>query len=243
MRSFLRIAAVGVVLFATSTAFSQTISLHPRVFNDIPTAAFAGVIGPDFALLSERGVSAPTGFANRDDWLFDTPINNTDYWTLETTVTLVGSPTTPRKEAGLRVNSGIGGDGQFIVNTDAHEIVAFGGPFPFFAFPSAYVSGMPIHMSMQYTNVGGLNGIIYGANGTYSPFLPMTNLEQGIIDGSTLGGYFQIVNDPSNAQNGGDAIFTDIRINGQRPGVIPEPASLMLLGTGLLSLLGMRRRK
>ena len=46
----------------------------------------------------------------------------------------------------------------------------------------------------------------------------MTNLEQGVINDSTLGGYFQIV------------------------GVVPEPSTFALLGVGILSLLLRRRR-
>jgi hypothetical protein len=46
----------------------------------------------------------------------------------------------------------------------------------------------------------------------------MSNLEQGVIDGSTLGGYLQVV------------------------GVVPEPSSIALLGLGALTLY-LRRRQ
>src|SRR5205085_6862000 len=126
---------------------------------------------------------------------------------------LTGNPTSPRKEAGFRLDSSIGGDGLFIVNTDAHEIVAFGGPLPFYSFGNTYVSGTPIVLGMTYENIGGTNGIVYSANGVNSPFLPMNNLEQGVINGSTLGGYLQIV------------------------GVVPEPSSVVLLVLGLAPLI------
>jgi hypothetical protein len=46
----------------------------------------------------------------------------------------------------------------------------------------------------------------------------MTNTEQGVINGSTLGGYFQIA------------------------GIVPEPSVFALLGLGILPLLLRRRR-
>ena len=134
------------------------------------------------------------------------------------TLTLTGAPTSPRKEAGFRLDSSVGGDGLFIVNTDAHEIVAFGGPLPFYSFGNTYNSGTPIVLGMTYENIGGTNGIVYSANGVNSPFLPMTNLEQGVLDGSTLGGYLQVV------------------------GIVPEPSSIALIGLGALTVY-LRRRK
>ena len=45
-----------------------------------------------------------------------------------------------------------------------------------------------------------------------SPPLEFSNLEQGIIDGSTLGGYLQIVNSPTIPTNSGAAVFQNISI-------------------------------
>jgi len=114
----------------------------------------------------------------------------------------------------------LGGDGLFILDTDAHEIVAFGGPLPFYSFGNTFNSGNTVLMGMTYENIGGVNGIVYSANGVNSPFLPMSNLEQGVINGSTLGGYFQIV--------------------GVTP--VPEPSVFALLVLGLVPLVFRRRR-
>jgi len=73
-------------------------------------------------------------------------------------------------------------------------------------------------MGMTYENIGGTNGIVYSANGVNSPFLPMSNTEQGVINGSTLGGYFQI------------------------QGIVPEPSSFALFGLGALTFFLRRRR-
>jgi hypothetical protein len=199
--------------------------VHPRVFNDYPGAAL-GVVNnyPSLVSFSESNVVGPTGFANRDDWRFssdggltDHLFQNNEYWSVSALVTLTGTPTSPRKEAGLRLNSSIGGDGLFVLNTDGHEIVAFGGPFPFYSFGNTFNSGNSVLMGITYENIGGTNGIVYSANGVNSPFLPMSNLEQGVINGSTLGGYLQIV------------------------GVIPEPSVFALLVFGLVPLIFRRR--
>lgn len=41
----------------------------------------------------------------------------------------------------------------------------------------------------------GMNAITCSANGVNSPFLEFSNLEPGIVNGSTIEGYFQIGND------------------------------------------------
>ncbi len=244
---------VAGVIFAGLIAISahaqvssiDSVVVQPRVFNDVPDAAaiYSGAY-PSSITLGETSVSAASGFANRDVWRFSSDgtasyaFSNDDFFQASMTVTLTGMPITPRKEAGFLLNS-IGGDGQFIVNTDGHEVVAFGGPFPFYAFPSTFNSGDTVTLGMTYTvNELGQRSIIYSANGVNSPALPFTNLEQGIIDGSTLGGYFQIVNDPANASNAGQAVFGNISI---LPVVIPEPSTLALLGMGLLPLFWRRR--
>lgn len=249
MTSFNRSICISAIagLFAATAAYGQnsgsavfqniTIAgdpainsdiIHPRVFNDYPGATLVTVNNySTLVSFSESNVAGPTGFANRDDWRFssdggltDHLFQNNEYWSISALVTLTGNPTSPRKEAGFRLDSSIGGDGLFILDTDAHEIVAFGGPFPFYTFGNTFNSGDSVLMGITYENVGGVNGIVYSANGVNSPFLPMSNLEQGVINDSTLGGYFQIV------------------------GVtVPEPATLGLLGISLLPLTRLFRRR
>ena len=200
--------------------------VHTRVFNDYPSATLATVNNyPSLVSFSESNVVAPTGFANRDDWRFssdggvsDHLFQNDEYWSVSLSLTLTGDPISPRKEAGIRLDSSIGGDGLFILDTDAHEIVAFGGPLPFYSFGNTFNSGDTVLMGMTYENIGGTNGIVYSANGVNSPFLPMSNTELGVINDSTLGGYFQI------------------------GGVVPEPSVFALLSVGGLTLLLRRRR-
>ena len=221
----------------------NSINIKEREFNDVPGAGLTKLYNyPFYVSWSETGVSAPTGFANRDVWRFSNnggatayAFNNNEFFSVSMNLRLSGIPIAPRKEAGFLLDT-IGGQGQFIVNTDGHEVVAFGGPFPFYAFPATYNSGDSITLGMTYflDPVTGKRSIIYTANGVNSPVLPFTNLEQGIIDGSTLGGYFQIANDPANPNNQGMAQFGNIVI-------VPEPSALALLGLGALGFL-LRRK-
>jgi hypothetical protein len=243
-----RILLSSVVLLAAAAAQAQVSSINsavylPRMFNDVPGAVLVTVSNyPTAISFTETGVSAASGFANRDVWRFSNnggstayAFNNNDFFSVSMTLNLTANPASPRKEAGFLLST-IGGDGQFIVNTDAHEVVAFGGPFPFYAFPATFDSGETITLGMRYFLGGnGKRMIIYSANGVESPAQEFTNLEQGIIDGSTLGGYFQIVNDPANANNSGSALFGTISI------VVPEPGSISLLALGCLALV-LRRR-
>ena len=256
MNALQRIALCTALLgFITVGAYAQVITInsdviHARVFNDIPSATLTTVNNyPSAINFSEVGVSAPTGFANRDVWNFSADgannylFANNDYFVVSMELTLTGDPISPRKEAGFILSSVIG-DGQFIVNTDAHEIVAFGGPFPFYAFPATFNSGDKIKLAITYFQDAGNPKIIYSANGVNSPALPFSNIENGIADGSILGGYLQIVNDPSDSSNSGSALFENIVIEPFQPNQsVPEPSTFLLVGAGLAGLAYLRRRK
>jgi hypothetical protein len=215
-------------LTAATGAYAQISTInsanyHPREFNDIPGSSLTVVSNyPSLISFDDQNVSAATGFANRHVWRFSsdsgaTPFrfSNDTFFSVFMDVTLTGDPISPRKEAGFLLST-IGGDGQFIVNTDGHEVVAFGGPFPFYAFPRTFNSGDTVRMGMTYflDSTSGKRMIIYYANCLQSPPLEFSNLEQGIIDNSTLGGYFQIVNSPTVATNSGEAAFQNISIGG-----------------------------
>lgn len=269
MRNLSRIVPVGLMLtLASGAAFAAAdLVLRPRVFNDAPNAQLYMSASGSTASVSETNVSAPReGGANRDDFLVSeaggapTGFDTTDAFTFFTDVTLTGDPLSPRKEAGIRINNPITGDALFIINSDGHEVVAFGGGAPFWnavgAGANPYNVGETITLGVSYRQQGGLNGIQYTViqNGnTYtSGFNAWQNNEQGIGLGSTLGTYFQIGNDQNNPDNSGGAVFTNMRFGrsptsleliNATPYAIPEPGSMALLGTGLLTLVGLRRRK
>ena len=212
-------------LAAANGAYAQISTInsanyHPREYNDVPGSTLTVVSNfPSLVSFDDQNVSAPGGFANRHVWRFSDdsgasayPFSNDDFFSVFMTVTLTGDPISPRKEAGFLLDT-IGGQGQFIINTDGHEVVAFGGPFPFYAFPRTFNSGDTITLGMTYfLNSNGKRAIIYSANCLQSPPLEFSNLEQGIIDNSTLGGYFQIVNAPSVPSNSGTAVYQNINI-------------------------------
>lgn len=191
------------------------------------------------------------GGANRDNWDFSAnggttslQFNNDDFFSVAMDVRIAlptGATNAPRKEAGFLFNTA-GGQGQFIVNSDAGEVVVFGGPLPFYSFNSnnalSYTTGTTIRLGMRYFRDGdGLRKIVYSANGINSPALEFTNLEQGIITGSRLGGYSQVNVANTNPSNGSTSTFSNIAIGAP----VPEPASMAALGLGALALLRRRR--
>ncbi len=241
-------AVIGLV--AANAAYAQINAINSAVvqareYNDVPGSSLSVVANyPTSIRFTDFGVSAPTGFANRHTWRFSSDsttsyqFQNNEFFQVSMTLTLSSSSISPRKEAGFVLGSSIGGDGQFIVNTDGHEIVAFGGALPFYAFPATFDSGETITLGMNYfldSNTG-LRSIVYSANGVLSPILPFTNLEQGIIDNSTLGGYLQIQNASGDPFNSGIANFQDISI-------VPEPSTFALVGMGMFGLLAFRRKR
>jgi len=212
-------------LAAVTGAYAQISTInsavyHPREYNDVPGSTLTVVSNyPSVIAFSDQNVSAPSGFANRHVWRFSSnsgtspyAFSNDDFFTVTMTVTLTGDPASPRKEAGFLFDT-LGGQGQFIINTDGHEVVAFGGPLPFYAFPATFHSGDTVTLGITYfLDSAGKRAVIYSANCLQSPPLEFSNLEQGIIDGSTLGGYLQIVNASSVPTNSGMAVYQNINL-------------------------------
>lgn len=231
--------------------------LQPRVFYDIPGATFTGVNNyPSLISLTEAGVSSPTGFANRDQWLFSNngtsayQFQHNDYFSASFNLQVTASPISPRKEAGFLFSTATSGDIQFIVNSDGHEVVQFGG-ISFYSFNAnngiTYNSGDVITLGIRYFLDGnGKNALQFSANGLDTPvfeFGPTVGSGAADIgDGSTLGGYFQIVNDPAYRENSGMATFGNIKIGVDAPSVPEAASTLALLAIGLLPLSLCNRR-
>jgi hypothetical protein len=229
-----RAALIGLCLGLVGSAYAQVRSINsvvvlPRLFNDIPGATGTYINRyPGFISFSEAGVSQTSGgFADRDVWYFSNdggaspyPFQNNDYFSASFSVILTDTADSPRKEAGF-VFSDLngtfpGGDLQFIVDSDGHEVVQFGG-FSFFAFAPAlvppYFTGTTIRMGMKYFQTEeGNNAFQFSANGVFSPVFELPP-GFGIGNGNLLGGYFQIVNDPTAPDNGGRAVFRGISIH------------------------------
>ena len=238
-----------------------------HVFNDIPGST--PTVNPNYPAsfsLGEAGVSKPVaGGLERDIWRFSNngstayQLQSGDYFNASFSLLLTGSGT-----AGVGLEAGwllsnpsgsIGGDLQSLV-TAGGVVVQFGGPsyYPFSpaagGYPGAggsvpnYVLGQTYTLGLNYVidPVTGRNAFQYSVNGQYaasSAGNTYFDLGPGVSIGSagdTLGGYFQIANDPNNLNNNGTALFQAMTIT-----AVPEPATLSLLGLGILALLYRRR--
>jgi hypothetical protein len=248
-----------VTLIAAPFALAQPvngITVNERVFNDFPTSALtvnnSNSINPGSVVIDDRGFDTSAGgFANRHDALMSSDSGATahtfsidDAFSLSAEVTLDVGSVSPRKEAGIRINSPITGDALFIINSDAGEIVAFGGGAPFTLFGNngggnGYTPGSTITMGVIYTpSGGGANGV----PGTLEYFidrglgiettgpLDWANLEGGPVDFS-IGFYSQVA--PADDNDFSTASFNNITYT-------PEPSALIALLAGL-SLLARRR--
>jgi hypothetical protein len=240
--------ATLIGLAAVTGAYAQITTVNsavvtPRVFNDVPGAAFGAANGyPNSIWLEEAGVSQATGYANRDVWQFSNggttayQFQNNDYFQASFDLTLAVNTLTVRREAGFLFSTASSGDIQFIVDTDAHEVVQFGG-ISFYSFNPglSYNSGDTISLAMAYfLDASGNNALQVRAYGVSSPVYEFA-AGTGIGNGSTLGGYLQVVNDPANPSNAGTALFQNITL-------VPEPSVFALLSLGLLPLVFRRRR-
>jgi hypothetical protein len=251
---------LAFLLIPAASADVSTINsaiVTPRVFNDVPGATFSGVNNyPASIVFRESGVSSPFGFADRDVWQFSSDggasayqFQNGDYFQASFDLSLDVTAVTPRKEAGFVFHMASENvDLEFIVDSDAHEVVQIGG-ISFYSFTASngisYSAGQTIQLGLDYfLDASGKNALQFFANGTASPIFEFgPTVGTGALDignGSTLGGYFQIINDPNNAGNGGTATFRNISISGIS--ATPEPSALLLLASGFIGLMLVARR-
>jgi hypothetical protein len=252
MKKFLLLAVLSLGLVTWANAQINNAVIVDRVFNDDPDSISSHFNAWPSILLTDNkvdGDGVAPDWANRHAWFVSSDgvselqISLSQPWTMSFDLTLIGVPTAPRKEAGYLIRIGMPwgySEGQFIVNTDAHEVVAFGWPFPFYSFNAShglsYNSGDTIRLGVTFFKdpADGLYKVIYSANGISSPALALES--QGLFTGwITPGGYLQVQVDKNNPRNGGAALFNNIA-------VVPEPASVAVLGLGVAAL-AMRRRK
>lgn len=256
------VTLIGLCLGAANGGYAQAINgyyTNPRVYNDNPgstlTITPAAPINVNPATITIRDEwTLPAGWANRHDVLASSDGGVTPYtfgiddsFIFTTRLTLTDGFNSPRKEAGIRINSPITGDMLFIVNSDAGEIVTFGGPFYLFGNNgggNGYTPGSSILLGIKEIGGGdGIGGIPdtieffidRGAGIETTGPLPWTDLEGGPLN-FQVGVYAQ-----GQTSAGGDfinAVFTDTTFT-----TIPEPGTFALVGMGLLGLLAIRRKR
>jgi len=226
----------------------NSVKIQERRFNDFPGSTLTTTNNFPAQVQFVESDYGAGGFANQhvarfssDSGATDRSFLNSEGFDISFDVLLDAGSTAPRKEAGFRMDSFIGGEGFFFVTSDG-EVAAFGGPFPFFSFGAgAYSPGTTASMRMIYTpddDPDPLDGdaatMEYIYNGTSSGALDFGNTENGMIDGSDLGVYTQIAVDNGNPGDFVVADFTNFGI------AVPEPSALILLGLG--GLIALRRR-
>ncbi|MEJ5250999.1 MAG: hypothetical protein HPY54_02600 [Chthonomonadetes bacterium] len=228
MKRFVFLLALCLTLSAWAQAQVNDVVILDRVFNDDSDSISNHVKNLPTVILSDTkldGDGRAPEFANRHVWFVSADgVNPLQIpldveWTLEYDLTLTGNPVTPRKEAGgfARIGMPWGySELQFMVNTDAHEVVAFGYPFPFYRFDLSYNSGDTIRLGIHFfKDTDGKYKVIYMANGLTSPAIALS--DQSIIvqkNWITPGGYLQVNIQTGNPNNGGIAVFDNIRWNG-----------------------------
>ncbi len=212
----LSVAAVLVTANTASAAISDidSVKIEERVFNDFPgstlvtTANYPTQIEFDESVFIPDLIVNPNPFANRHDAWFSSDAGatrhtllNTDGFDLSFDVTLDADPATRRKEAGIRLDTKIGGEGLFIITSDG-EIAAFGAFFPFVSTNigdfggTPYTAGSTVNMRMKYTPGDGAGGSVpatmeYFIDGVSSGPRDIGNVENGVIDDSELAVYTQ----------------------------------------------------
>jgi len=268
IKSFSKVAGLFAIALLPASAMAQVNGWvsHPRVFNDFSTSTLSisnpntnpGTIVIDDRNLTDDGQGG--SFANRHDvcastngGVSDAAFSINQGLTITANVKLADGSNAPRKEAGLRINSQVTGDVLFLVNSDAGEIVAFGGGAPFFIFGAngtgnGYTPGTNITLGMTYragvpTTTGATPGTIEyfidrlpgvaGGEAT-SGQLPFSNLEGGPVNYDACV-YGQI--SPAGANDFITATFAGTTVT-----LVPEPASMGLLSLAGVSLLARRRK-
>jgi hypothetical protein len=203
--------ALGLAFTAVNASHAQVSTVNSVIVQqgildsaNLPNAVLSGVTNYP-SLVSFSVTNAGVGTTNtsfspiQDVWQFSVQgqtnaymFQSNDLFNVTMNVTLTGSPVSPRKEAGFAFNDVAGNiNGQYILDTDAGEVVAFGGNLPFYATPlnRAFQSGDTITMGItMLIDANGKQAIVYSADGISSPPLEFGSPQTDY----TLGGYLQI---------------------------------------------------
>lgn len=260
MKTPLALALIGLAGFSSAQLSTANGLFVDRVFTDFTTSNRSETINyPTSAIISDLNLTDDGiggNFANRTDLVFSADggtskllLDRTQNFSVFADVTMnlpAGTPNTPRKEAGFRINSDVTGDTLFIVNSDAGEIVVFGGGAPFYLFGNnalgnGYTPGQTIRLGIDYewdavTSTGFLT---YHAGALSSPRAAYSNLERSFFGNTSLAMYQQAGGISATPDQGTVTTFANITTGAP----VPEPATMAALGLGALALLKRRRSR
>ncbi len=211
------VAGIFVLAGSVSAAVSDIdgVVIVERNWNDFPNSTLVTTNNYPTAVSFDESsfdppdlINIPNPYANQHQaWLSDDggstryQFQNSEGWELSVDINLDTLITSPRKEAGIRMDTKIGGEGLFIITSDG-EIAAFGSFFPFASTGigdfggTPYSVGSTVTMKMIYTPGDGGGGSVpatmeYIVNGISTGPKEIANLENGVIDNSELGFYAQ----------------------------------------------------
>jgi hypothetical protein len=261
IKSISKIAATFAIALLPASALAQNFNgwtSVPRVSNGFPGSTLTltnPMTNPGNVIIDDRNFGAGTGVnmhqvqASKDGGATAYTSAITEGFRVEADVKLTDGTNSPRKEAGFRVIGNPTGEALFIINSDAGEIVAFGGGAPFKLFGNngggnGYTPGTTIHMGMQYLPTalsgqpkGTLEYFITRPGGSPESSGPLLwdNAEGGPVN-FQIAAYAQGA--PANANDFFNAMFTNLTVTA----IVPEPASMGVMSIAGLSLLARRRR-
>jgi len=255
--AYAQVSSINSVII--SHVYNDMPGATPSSFNSYPGNVTLNESG--VSRTNSGGLNRDVWYFSNNGGVSAYQFQNNNYFNASFNITLAGNgnPASVGLEAGWLFSNpsgSIGGDLQSLV-TGAGVVVQFGGPsyYPFSpaagGYPPAagssppggvpnYTEGQTYTMGLNYIldpNTG-MNAFQYSVNGVFalsSPGNRYFDLGPGAgpngSPGSTLGGYFQIGNDPSHPNNGGTATFSAITITS-----IPEPSTFALLSMGIVAL-------
>ncbi len=269
------VTVIGLVMANGAYAQISTINsavVQTHVFNDVPSATPGTINNYPSLTLGESGVSAASGFADRDRWYFSSDGSNpyqfraSDYFSATFNLTLTGNnPNGKDLEAGFLFSdpSGSwGGDLQSIVVGNNGAVVQFGGPSYYPFSPAAggyphftgapnvpnYTMGATYAMGLTYTIDPGTgnNAFEYSVNGVYAES-SAGNRYFDLGPGVSIGADGDFLGGYLQVQNDS----TNPNQSGQAVfgnisiQSVPEPGTLALLaaGFGLFGLVARRNRR
>ena len=240
------ILTVGVLGVLATSALAQvtninSVVIQERRFNDYPGSTLTTVNNYPSLVSFSEGPFGAGGFANQhvarfsENGVTARSFLNAEAFDISVDVLLSVGSTAPRKEAGFRMDSFIGGEGFFILTSDG-EVAAFGGPLPFFGFGNIYTPGTSARMRMIY-RPGAVSTMEYMFNAVSSGEVAFGNTENGVINGSDFGNYLQNQPNDNNPNDFGNASFRNYAV------AVPEPMTMLGLAAGVGVLLRRRRSK